>query len=268
MQEPENWQDFPQEKFEQVCFHSLGLLEQNREYLEKHLRAADTDEYSLQALADMKTACARLDRSLNEMMALLACLRGTAQPALCTFDLGTLVRALNAQQEPVQRELGITLCVDAPEQDGPFAVFGDREWAEQICFHLISNALHACDRGGHVWLALQREPDKLLLTVADDGCGLPETAPQANRTHFLGGAQAGLLLCREYCRRLGWSLSLSSRDTGTKALLTIPADTPAVPHASIDLCEESEQERQRRAAKLDRLLAGEMAEMAGKNRRG
>lgn len=45
------------------------------------------------------------------------------------------------------------------------------------------------------------------LTVRDNGCGLPEGSQEAwleNRRSFLGGAQLGLLLCRECCRRMGW----------------------------------------------------------------
>lgn len=45
-----------------------------------------------------------------------------------------------------------------------------------------------------------------------------------NRRRFLGGVQAGLLLCRRYCAHMGWVLSLTPRDagSGTRAEVRIP----------------------------------------------
>lgn len=45
-----------------------------------------------------------------------------------------------------------------------------------------------------------------------------------NRRRFLGGVQAGLLLCRRYCAHMGWVLSLTPRGagSGTRAEVRIP----------------------------------------------
>ena len=90
-------------------------------------------------------------------------------------------------------------------------VMADRRDAELLCLHLLSNALHASREGGSVCIALRRTESGWQLTVTDDGCGLPGEDVQAaleNRRSFLGGAQLGLLLCRECCRRMDWSLQL------------------------------------------------------------
>ena len=42
----------PQEEFGDVCFHALGIIDQNREYLQMHLRESG-DAPTRQALADM-----------------------------------------------------------------------------------------------------------------------------------------------------------------------------------------------------------------------
>lgn len=63
------------------------------------------------------------------------------------------------------------------------------------------------------------------LIVEDDGCGLPTGENwMENRRRFLGGVQAGLLLCRRYCAHMGWVLSLTPRDagSGTRAEVRIP----------------------------------------------
>lgn len=63
------------------------------------------------------------------------------------------------------------------------------------------------------------------LIVEDDGCGLPTGENwMENRRRFLGGVQAGLLLCRRYCAHMGWVLSLTPRGagSGTRAEVRIP----------------------------------------------
>lgn len=256
---------FSQKEFEAACFHSLGLLEQNREYLEQHLLAQGADKNTMQALADMQTACVRLERTIDEIAAAIACLRGTAQPSSHAFDMGGFVRALASQQEPIRRELGIELIIDGPAEGDPFVLYGDSEWAEQICLHLLSNALHACDKGGHVWLTLSRRQDKIALSVADDGCGLPDGTERSqleNRRHFLGGARLGLALCREYCARMGWELELCNRSAaGAQAVVTAPSQRAEALPDEVVLCQESEQEQKRRAQSMSRFLAGEVAGM-------
>ncbi len=61
--------------------------------------------------------------------------------------------------------------------------------------------------------------------MEDDGCGLPTGENwMENRRRFLGGVQAGLLLCRRYCAHMGWVLSLTPRGagSGTRAEVRIP----------------------------------------------
>lgn len=98
---------------------------------------------------------------------------------------------------------------------------------------------------------LRRSETMWQLTVRDNGCGLPEGSQEAwleNRRSFLGGAQLGLLLCRECCRRMGWGLSVEcAPEKGTQAVVTVPLYTddgraPEVElHAGADLAAEQHQ---------------------------
>ena len=80
-------QAIPQKDVEQACFHALGLVGRNCEYLEQHLARVGADEQTRQAVNDISAAAARLDRTMNEVMTLLDFLRAEEPPQLSPLDL-------------------------------------------------------------------------------------------------------------------------------------------------------------------------------------
>ena len=201
-------QAIPQKDVEQACFHALGLIGRNCEYLDQHLAHVGADQQTRQAVNDISAASARLDRTVNEVMSLLDFLRTEEDPRLYPLDLCQLLQQVAAQADMVQAQLGVELTLDYGGWTA-CRVMADRNDAELLCLHLLSNALRACSAGGKVRLMLRRSESFWQLTVMDNGCGLPEAGEDAwleNRRCFLGGAKLGLLLCRECCRRMGWGL--------------------------------------------------------------
>ena len=89
----------PQKELEQACFHALGLITRNCEYLEQHLAHTGADAESCQAVADIGAATARLDRTVNEIMALLEYLRTEELPQLSPmkFPLMRLLQVILLQ---------------------------------------------------------------------------------------------------------------------------------------------------------------------------
>ena len=213
-------ENFPRKAFE-AAYHAAGILDQNREYLQFHLQNAD--EPTRQALADMQRGMARLERAMGEVEDLLALQE--ASPARRWMDLRDVLAQADGMRPEIARALGVTLTIAQPGPETPCTVLGDPDSAEKICFHLLSNALRASDAGGKVTLALETAPSGFALTVADHGCGLPTEANwQENRRRFVGGAGAGLQLCRGLCAQLGWTLTLEANfGGGTLARVEIPA---------------------------------------------
>ena len=244
---------FPRREFEAVCFHALGLIDQNREYLQMHLKESG-DDRTRQALADMELETARLDRTLGEMMDLMALEQEPPRPRW--FDLCDVLRQASALQEEVALQVRVQLVVECEVESCP--VRGVPEEAELLVFHLLSNALLATAPGGKVRLQLCCTEESRTLTVTDDGCGLPGPANwQENRRRFLGGAGAGLKLCRAVCRRAGWGFSLEDRPRrGAEARVTLPAaeaDTPPL-HSTVELYENGGQPLSRLRWQLAREL--------------
>ena len=194
------------EEFGDVCFHALGIIDQNREYLQMHLLAS-ADLPTRQALSDIQIESARLDRTVRNAITLYQ-LENEELSELQPLDLCSLLeKALTTESG------GIEHCT----------VMGVPDEAEQLLLHLISNALRACDAGGRVWVSLKQKKTGVALRVEDDGCGLMEEDPIENNRRFLSGAKLGLRICKLICRRAGWKLTLTARPGGgTRAQVVFP----------------------------------------------
>ena len=254
-----------QKRVEEICFHALALIGRNCEYLEQHFDRTGADEPARQAVADISTAAMQLDRTLSGAMTLLDFLREDTKPQLYPIDLCELLQQVAAQSDMIQAQLGVDIRLD---YGGCTAccVMADRRDAELLCLHLLSNALRASREGGSVCIALHRTESGWQLTVTDDGCGLPGEDAQAaleNRRSFLGGAQLGLLLCRECCRRMDWNLQLEPAPAkGTQAVVSIPLYTGETrPDGTVELRTDTETEQAQRRYHLRAMLVREMRTM-------
>ena len=254
-----------QKRIEESCFRSLALIGRNCEYLEQHFSRTGADEPARQAVADINTAAVQLDRTLSEAITLLEFLREDTKPQLYLIDLCELLRQVEAQADMIRAQLGVDIRLDYGGST-VCCVMADHRDAELLCLHLLSNALHASREGGSVSIALHSTESGWQLTVTDDGCGLPGEDAQAaleNRRSFLGGAQLGLLLCRECCRRMDWNLQLEPAPAkGTQAVVSIPLYTGETrPDGTVELRTDTETEQAQRRYHLRAMLVREMRTM-------
>lgn len=156
--------DFPRKQFESVLLHSLRIMDQNREYLQMHL-ARTGDERTRQALEDMGQESIRLERTLREIMGLLE-VEMNDKPPMKPVDLCWILMEAAQIAPEIEKQLGIRLIVD----HSPFRrcyVKADAQEAEQLLFHLLSNALRAVSPGGQI--KIRRSP--LPTACAGRSCG-------------------------------------------------------------------------------------------------
>ena len=241
------------------------MIGHNCEYLEQHFDRTGADEPVRQAVADISTAAMQLDRTLSAAMTLLEFLREDTKPQLYPVDLCELLQQVAAQSDMIRAQLGVDIRLDYGGYTA-CCVMADRRDVELLCLHLLSNALRASREGGSVCIALRRAESSWQLTVTDDGCGLPGGDAQAaleNRRSFLGGAQLGLLLCRECCRRMDWSLQLEPAPAkGTQAVVSIPLYAgESRPDGTVELRTDTETEQAQRKYHLRAMLVREMRTM-------
>ena len=216
-------QAIPQKDVEQACFHALGLVGRNCEYLEQHLARVGADEQTRQAVNDISAAAARLDRTMNEVMTLLDFLRAEEPPQLSPLDMCQMLQQIAAQADMVQEQLDVELTLRRCESFWKLTVLDD--------------GCGLPETSREAWLE--------------------------NRRCFLGGAGLGLLLCRECCRRMGWDLQVEQRapEKGTRAVVTIPLCDEPMPEPTVELRSDCSPVRTQQQYQLRNMLVRELRTM-------
>jgi signal transduction histidine kinase len=125
----------------------------------------------------------------------------------------------------------VRLEVDAPADIGSFTADGKR--IRQILFNLLSNAVGFSQAGQTVRVTARKEGGEVILSVHDDGRGIPpevrEKVFERFETHTLGtrhrGVGLGLAIVRSFVELHGGRIALDSRPGfGTTVTCVFPAD--------------------------------------------
>jgi signal transduction histidine kinase len=116
-------------------------------------------------------------------------------------------------------------------------IHGDDQMLKQVFVNLILNAVDALSPGGSVRISVQRDkmPGYLLVTLQDDGHGIPEHLQSRIFDPFFTtkgqgkGTGLGLSVCRGIVRKLGGYINLKgSSAAGTTFAVSLPiTDTPS-----------------------------------------
>jgi signal transduction histidine kinase len=150
-----------------------------------------------------------------------------------SVDLAVLVT------EEAERSAGGRVPVTA-RIAGPCVVTGDAEGLRRLLRNLIDNAMRYAKSG--VEVAARREDEEAVLTVSDDGPGIPAADRERAFDRFVrlddarsrdetqtGGAGLGLAIVRAIARTHGGSAYLEGGTPGLRAVVRLPADNAASP---------------------------------------
>ena len=104
------------------------------------------------------------------------------------------------------------------------ALRSDRAKIRQVFLNLILNALAVLDKGGEIEIKIRPEIDHLIVTVRDNGPGLPpseyEKIFEPLYTTKPRGTGLGLPICRSILEQMGGCISVSA-DPGKGAMFTV-----------------------------------------------
>ncbi len=168
---------------------------------------------------------------------------GEVGRGMAVFDAAEIARGVSELYEPLAEEKGLRLVVEAP---GAALVRGHHELISQALANLIDNAIKyaapaACsgkatsrDEGPAVMVSAGVDGDRVVLTVADNGPGIPEgdrahvieRFVRLEQSRSLPGSGLGLSLASAVVRMHRGELKLEDNAPGLKAVITLPrADT-------------------------------------------
>lgn len=155
------------------------------------------------------------------------------------FDLALMVETVAELMAPRAQAKGIEVAT-LVSADLPSHVIGDHDRLRQILLNLVGNAIKFTQSGG-VGVRLSRHEERLVITVADTGPGIPadrldaifEEFEQAEQSsaHQHGGTGLGLAIVRRLATLMGGTVDVESRPgEGAVFRLALPlvaADAPA-----------------------------------------
>ena len=140
---------------------------------------------------------------------------------LTPVDLPAMLRRVAARES---RREGAPVAVEAAAA-GPLVA--DEGLLERAFENLVRNAREAAGERGHVWVSGRREGSAVVVTVEDDGPGLPESTRGRLRPFFTtkaGGLGLGLPIVFKIVRLHGGDLVLGDRaPRGAVVSVRLPA---------------------------------------------
>ncbi len=122
----------------------------------------------------------------------------------------------------------ITVTQNIPEDVPPMTC--DRGKLQQVLLNIVNNAFAAMSDGGHLTVSARRtEEERIALTIADDGCGIPEAdlkrifEPFFSTKSQKGGTGLGLSITYGLVKEMGGEIQVQSQEgQGTSFIVTLP----------------------------------------------
>jgi signal transduction histidine kinase len=146
-------------------------------------------------------------------------------------DLGALVRTSVQMLQFKAAEKGQLMDLDLPPD--PLPIRGNPERLNRVFSNLLTNAIKFSPTGGHIRVGLQRDGRMALLTVSDNGIGIPAAEIGRVFDRFSTVRRAGtsgersyglgLSICREIVEEHGGTVTATSNDgEGTILFVRLP----------------------------------------------
>lgn len=116
------------------------------------------------------------------------------------------------------------LCVD----ESPFFITGEKNQLKQVFLNVLKNAIEAMPEGGNIHINLQKgEEGECVLTVQDEGCGIPEELlPRLGEPFYSlkeKGTGLGLMICNKIIKQHHGSITYQSKaQQGTLVEIKLP----------------------------------------------
>jgi two-component system phosphate regulon sensor histidine kinase PhoR len=160
---------------------------------------------------------------------------GAVTAELRPVDAHEVTRSIAERLEMMAAERSVEILLELPQ---PFVLHADRRRLEQILENLVNNALKFTPPGGHVRVQAERMATHDVITVSDDGIGIPSQSidkifhrfyqVDPERSRHAGGTGLGLALVKHLIRLHGGTVHAESElGEGSRFVLEFPREGDA-----------------------------------------
>lgn len=201
------------------------------------LSSGDSTPKQQQLIKNINSNVARMTALVSDILEMAKLQSGNLRLNYERLDLSELFKEMIDTVRPLIDEKGQTLLLHAPH---PLVTMGDRLRLEQVVTNLLSNANRYTSQGGVIEVSLAEKENEFLVTVSDDGYGVPLCEQERIFEQFYRisqrgkdrgrGSGLGLSIARSILELHGgriWVQSpLTSQGNGTAFHFTLPKDPP------------------------------------------
>ena len=177
-------------------------------------------------------AIAEIDGIVDTFEALLNITQleaGARRSRFKTVDLAAVVDSVREAYEAVAEDAGMRLIMQPASVDHAL-VFGDLDLLSQLLVNLIENAIRHCPGGIMIEIGVGRNVAGAVLTVADNGPGIPEDERdkvfrrlyRLEKSRTTPGSGLGLALVKAIADVHGAQIELADNHPGVVATVSFP----------------------------------------------
>jgi len=193
--------------------------------------------------AVMERQINHLVRLVDDLLEVSRITRGLIQMQREPMDLASALRYAIDTSRALADAAGHTLLVRLPSE--PITVAGDAVRLTQVFANLIANAAKYTNSGGTIVVALSREGDRAIVSVKDDGIGIPPAHLRSVFDMFMqvdrsgrraqGGLGIGLTLVRSLVEMHGGRVEARSAGlgSGSEFIVDLPISAASILHADV-----------------------------------
>jgi signal transduction histidine kinase len=223
--------------------------------------AGQNDESQKDSVEAIERACARLSRTIDNILDISRIEAGAFNRVPAQLELGRLLEHLLADFQVVAQRNGIALTctIDTPDTTIVF----DEYSLTQALTNLLDNALKFTERGGVACRLYRATGARLCLDIRDTGIGIgeeylprlfqPFSQEQSGVTRKFQGSGLGLALTRKYLELNGAEISVQSeKGNGTTFTIRFSQESEAA-----DRSEPQSVDRPRAVASRSTILVVE-----------
>ncbi|GKU27092.1 sensor histidine kinase [Clostridium folliculivorans] len=194
-----------------ILYSSIQLIE--------HTDIKNNEDSVRNYLLSMKGNVRRLIKLVNNFIYISAIDTGYMKLKMGNYDIVEFIESLTLSTVDTANEKNIELVFDTDFEENMIAF--DSEKLERIMLNLLSNAFKYTKSGGHIEVVLSKEDQYVVISVKDDGEGIPEDMQPKIFDRFVRGTSSlvrenegsgiGLSLVKELVDMHGGKILLESK---------------------------------------------------------